>query len=234
MPANAVAIITGGSRGIGRATALRFARGGYALLLVARDSAALKTVEHEAVQAGSPRVETLACDLARADAAGRVADVARRAFGRVDVLVNNAGVAPLASVAEMTAGDFDALLATNVSAVFRLTQAIWPLLQVAGGGTIVNLSSVAAYDAFPGLGVYGASKAFINAFTRSTAEEGRPAGIRVFAIAPGATETRMLRSVAPDIPAEVVLDPDAIAAAIEAVCGPALQYSSGQAITVRR
>lgn len=234
MPKDAVAIITGGSRGIGRATALRFARGGYGLLLVARDSAALRTVEQEAARAGSPRVQTLACDLAQADAAGRIADLARQIFGRVDVLVNNAGVAPLARVAEMTAGDFDNLLATNIAAVFRLTQAVWPLMQAGGGGTIVNLSSVASYDAFPGLGVYGASKAFINAFTRFTAEEGRPEGIRVFAIAPGATETRMLRSVAPDIPEEVVLEPDAIAAAIEAVCGPALQYSSGQTITVRR
>ena len=101
-------------------------------------------------------------------------------------------------------------------------------------GVIVNISSVASVDPFPGFSIYGACKAWVNLFTKALAAEGKPLGIRAYAIAPGAVETSMLRSAFPDFPADHTLRPDDIAAAIEAVCDDRLAHSSGQTIFVRK
>ena len=103
-----------------------------------------------------------------------------------------------------------------------------------GGGAIVNISSIAAYDAFPGFAAYGAAKAFVVAYTKSLAGEGKPCGIRVFGIAPGAVETDMLRDALPDFPEEQALDPGDVAAMVETVLLPAYRYSSGQTVIVTK
>ncbi len=228
-----VAIITGASRGIGLATAFRFAEEGCDLVLAARTAGPLERAAEQVRERGV-RVEALPTDLADPAAAAELVDIARGAFGRLDVLVNNAGAAPLAPIADMPTDSFEATLALNCGAVFHATQAAWPLLVETGGGVIVNVSSMASVDPFPGFAVYGACKAWVNLFTQAAAAEGRPAGIRVFAVAPGAVDTELLDGLFPDFPAEQRLAPREVAETILAVCQPSLTFSSGQTVFVRK
>lgn len=226
-------IITGASRGIGLATALRLARAGYHAVIAARHAAELESAAKQIAAVGVG-VEAVPVDVSEPAAARELTSVALKRFGRIDVLVNNAGCAPLGSVDQISPEDFQKTLAVNVSAVFHHTQAVWPILRDQHGGTIVNISSVAAFDPFPGFSVYGACKAWVNLYTRATADEGRKLGIRVFAVAPGAVETQMLRSAFPTFPKAQTLDPDAVAATVESLIDERMAYCSGQTIIVKR
>ncbi len=228
-----VCIITGASRGIGKAAALRFARAGARVVLNARDAGALHAAEQELRGQGGA-CAAYAGDVSRPGDCQSLVHFATQKFGRVDVLVNNAGVAPLAPIEKLALDDYRRAIAVNIDAVFYMTRAVWPLYQQQRGGVIVNISSVASLDPFPGFAVYGATKAWVNLFTKACAEEGKPSGIRVYAVAPGAVETHMLRERFPDFPREHALPPEDVAATIEAVCDERLAYSSGQTIFVRR
>jgi 3-oxoacyl-[acyl-carrier protein] reductase len=103
-----------------------------------------------------------------------------------------------------------------------------------GGGVLVNVSSMASVDPFRGFSIYGASKAWVNLFTQAIAEEGRPLGIRAFAVAPGAVETQMLRANFPDIPRDRTLEPADVAAVILSLCDERMRHCSGQTIFVRK
>jgi len=228
-----ICVITGASRGIGQATALRFARAGWNLVIAARDGAALQAAA-DRIGALGVACEALPVDVGTEAGARELIGLARQRFGRVDALVNNAGYAPLAPIERFTTEEFERTIAVNVAAVFHTTQAVWPMLKAQGGGTIVNVSSVASVDPFPGFSVYGACKAWVNLFTQAAAAEGRPLGIRVFAVAPGAVETAMLRRHFPQFPRDRTLDPDEVAAVIEQVCAAPLACASGQTIFIRR
>jgi 3-oxoacyl-[acyl-carrier protein] reductase len=226
-------VITGASRGIGLATALRFARAGYRILAVARGESDLKRAAGQITAAGG-ECETVVADIGSADGAQRAIDVALTCFSRIDVLVNNAGAAPLAKIEELSVDDFDLALSTNVGGVFHMTRAAWPTLRAQQSGTIVNVSSLASIDPFPGFAVYGACKAWVNLFTKAMADEGRPLGIRVFAIAPGGVETAMFRQLFADVPSEEILRPDDVAHMIAAACDDPLAHASGQTIFLRK
>ena len=227
------AIITGASRGIGLATALRLARRGYNIVAIARDrETLLQAAEHVRHVGGN--CETLSADVARPADAPRIVQAAHERFGRVDLLVNNAGTALLRGVEDMTDEELALMLATNVAGVFRLCRAVWPRMKSAGGGTIVNVSSRASVDPFPGFAVYGACKAWVNLFTQALADEGRPLGIRVFAVAPGAVDTDLLRGLFPDLAAGDVLEPDEVAAVIEALAADPMRTCSGQTVFCRK
>jgi NAD(P)-dependent dehydrogenase (short-subunit alcohol dehydrogenase family) len=178
--------------------------------------------------------EPVVADLARPADAGRLIDAAVARFGRVDVLINNAGHAPLAHIQDLSVEDFDRALALNIAAVFHTTRAVWPVMQRQGGGVIVNISSLASVDPFPGFAVYGASKAWVNLFSQAMAAEGKPLGIRVFSVAPGAVETELLRRSFPDLPAEHTLAPAQVAEVIFRVSDVAFTPCSGQTVFVRR
>ena len=230
------AVITGATRGIGLAVARKFAAQHYDIVLAARSqsdlneaAARIRTETREAVQ-----VLSVATDVGDPAGAAALVDAARELFGRIDVLVNNAGVAPLAPIAEMTDEDFAQLLQVNIRAVFQLTKAVWPAMAAQHGGVIVNVSSLAATDPFPGFAAYGASKAWVNLFTKAAAAEGRAVGIRVFAVAPGAVETQLLRSRFSDFPADQTLPPAAVAELIYAVTGAPFRSSSGETIQIRK
>ncbi len=228
-----VCVITGASRGIGLATALRFARAGYALVAAARVAPDLARAA-EQIRALGATCEPVTLDLGVAAAARQLIDAAVQRFGRVDVLVNNAACGPLARLDEFDPATFDQVTALNIAAVFRTTQAVWPVMKRQGGGVIVNISSVASVDPFPGFTIYGASKAWVNAFSQAVAAEGAPHGIRVFCVAPGAVETRMLRSAFPNFPPDQTLAAEDVAAVIHNLCDPAFAHTAGQTIFVRK
>lgn len=230
---NDTCIITGASKGIGLATAQRFARRGFNVVMTARDEKTLREAVARVTKEGGQCVGVTADVGIRADAE-RVVTAAIQQFGSVDVLINNAGAAPLAEFDKFSPEDFDRCVATNIAGVFHLTHAVWNCMKKNGCGTIVSVSSVASIDPFPGFAVYGACKAWVNLFTKALAAEGKPLGIRVFGIAPGGVETGMFRAMFPDYPGEKLLQPDDVANLIEAVCDERMKYVSGETIFLQK
>jgi 3-oxoacyl-[acyl-carrier protein] reductase len=226
-------VVTGGSRGIGLAIALRMARAGYQLAISGRTEADLDAAVEQLGAAGAD-CAAITADVGRPGEAREVIRAAHERFGRIDVLVNNAGVAPLVPVAEMAVDEFDQVSNVNIGGIFHTTQAVWPIMAGQGGGVIINISSMAALDPFPGFAVYGASKAWVNTFTRAVAGEGKARGIRVYAVAPGAVETGLMRQRFPEFPAEQALAPDDVAQVVEALCDPRMHAAVGETVFVRR
>jgi NAD(P)-dependent dehydrogenase (short-subunit alcohol dehydrogenase family) len=188
--AGKVAIITGASRGIGLAVALRLAQAGARVVVSSR--------KWEGVQAAAELIEAAGGEaLAVAAHVGRAEDVAvlvartLEAFGRVDIVVNNAATNPhFGPVLTADEGQWDKILDTNAKGAFRMCQAVVPHMEAQGGGKIVNMASVAGLHPSTGMGLYGVSKAALIALTRQLAVELGPANIQVNAIAPGVIKTR--------------------------------------------
>lgn len=226
-------IVTGAGRGIGRAIARRFGASRANVVAVARNEQELDETRRMVERAGS-RCLAVRADVSRTDDVDRVMEEAVEAFARIDGLVNNAGVAALSPIDALEPEQFDALVAGNIRSVFLCCRAVWPSLRESGGGVIVNVSSLAADDPFPGFAAYGATKAFVNTFSRALHAEGAPVGIRVYCVAPGAVDTQMLRGPFPDYPAERTLEPEDVAALIESLFAPAARHIGGQPIRVQR
>jgi NAD(P)-dependent dehydrogenase (short-subunit alcohol dehydrogenase family) len=228
-----VVIVTGGGRGIGRAVCQRFGAEQAQVIAASRTAAELAETGRLVEQAGGTchAQVTDVCDAE--DVAGLVETAVER-FGGVDVLVNCAGVAPLSTVEELDDRLFETILSVNVTAVYHACRAVWPVMRGRGGGVIVNVSSVSSVDPFPGFAAYGASKAWVNGWTTGLAAEGKPHGIRVYAVAPGAVETKMLRDAFPEFPADEALEPADVAEMVCVLSRPACRYASGQTIFVRR
>ncbi len=229
------AVITGAGRGIGRAIARRLAVHGANVVITSRTADQLDETRRLIERGGGGgRVFAMTADVSqRADVEKLFAETTGL-FGTVDVLVNNAGVAPVAEIEDMEPEMFDHLIEANIRSVYLCSRAAWPMMRANGGGVIVNIASVAAYDPFPGFAAYGAAKAFVVAYTKNLAREGAAAGIRVYAVAPGAVETPMLRSAFPDFPGEKALNADEVAAMVETMLSPAFRHSSGQTVTIMR
>ncbi len=230
---NNVAIVTGAGRGIGRAIAQRLAKSGASVIAVARTLSQI-TETCSQIKAGGGNAIPIAADVTKEADVSRLVEQTIAALGRVDVLVNNAGVAPLMRIEQTSTDDFDTVISTNVRAVFLCCRAVWGPMAKAGSGAIVNISSVGAFDPFPGFAAYGAAKAFVNTYTKALAAEGAGQNIRVYAVAPGAVETTMLRGAFPDFPNDKVLAPDDVAALVETLLAPACRYSSGQTIVIQK
>lgn len=215
-PTKPVALVTGAGSGIGRATAINLAARGYRLAIVGRRSAALE----ESLAAADGGLAIVA-DLEDADQAALMVDKTLDHFGRLDALVNNAGWSPPATIPQTTPDLARRVFALNAVAPAVAIARAWPALERqaradARGGVIVNVSSMAALDPYPTLYAYAAAKAAVNSLARSAANLGRPLGIRAFAVAPGAVETDLLRTIvsAADLPADRCLAPAAVAAVI--------------------
>jgi len=226
-----VAIITGAGRGIGRATAVELAKRGYRLALVARN---LDGLNETASLVGGALV--LAADVSRNAEVEQVVRNVFEHFGRVDVLVNNAGHAPVRSVEQMTIAEWHATLDTNLSSVFYFTRLVWPMFKRIGGGVIVNISSQAARDPFANFWAYGAAKAGINLLGLGLAREGAAHNIRVHTIGPGAVETQLLRTVVnhEQLPSEQTLDPADVARVVGQCVSGDLKYTSGEVIYLHK
>ena len=231
-----VCVLTGGTSGIGLETAKRFAREGYRVVTCGREKGKLEKARQAICLAGNgSQVIAVELDLAHPRDAGKLVDRALEAFGAIDVLVHCAAVAPLKALEAMSAQEFENAVDVNIRAQFYLTQAAWrAMLRQGRGGIIVNVSSLSAVDPYPGFSVYGASKAWSDLFCTALAQEGKPHGIRVYSIRPGAVETPMLRSLFPDFPAAEALPPQSVADMIWAVCQDAFRDSSGYPLSIRR
>lgn len=228
-----VVVVTGGGRGIGRLVCERFARAGARVVAMARTRSDLDDTAEIIEEAGG-RCGGEVVDVRDGDALDAVFSGIVKQYGRIDVLVNNAGVAPLGSLDELDPVTFDETMAVNVGAVYRSCRAVWPVMRDRSEGVIVSISSVASVDPFPGFSLYGATKAWINTWTKALADEGRSLGIRVFAVAPGAVETRMLRAAFPDFPSDQVLDPSDVADVVFTLTQPAYRYASGETVFVKK
>jgi hypothetical protein len=227
-----VAIITGAGRGIGRATALELASQGYRLTLVARNEDELNET---ARLIGGGLVA--AADVRRPDEIQQVVEGTLQHFDdRLDAIVHCAGLAPVRSIAEMSVEEWRDVLETNLSAAFYLCRSAWPVFERQGGGVVVNLSSFAARDPFPGFAAYGAAKAGVNLFGLSAAREGQRIGVRVHTIAPAAVETSMFRGILNEqqYPPEKALSPADVARVIADCVRGELCYTSGEVIYLRK
>lgn len=190
-----VVVITGGGRGIGRAAAIEFGAEGATLLLGGRRMDALQTAAQEVLRAGGEAAEIVHCDVAKDDDLKALIGKAISHFGRIDVLVNNAGVIAGGRLDEIGADDVERMSTVNVWAPIRLTQLALPHMRAAKQGHIVNVSSIAGRMGLPYYATYCASKYAMRGFSESLRREVSPDGIHVMAVYPGPTATDLIENV---------------------------------------
>jgi len=235
-----VAIVTGGSRGIGRAIVLLLAGEGVDVTFFYRDNAAAAAEVAAAGTASGGKVAMEQVDIRDSRACAAAVDLVAERCGRIDILVNNAGMIRDNQLAAMDDDDVQIVLDTNVGGVFNVVRAVAPHMIVQRGGKIINLSSVAGEKGGRGQTNYAASKGAINAFTRSLAVELAPRKITVNAVAPGVIETEMsqeVRELAGDaVKARILLKrygkPEEVAYAVWFLASRFADYVTGQIINI--
>lgn len=214
--AGQLAVVTGGSRGIGLAVATMLARGGAAVVLVARGAAALDA----AAKSLGDRVSAVPCDIGDRDAVGRAIETIRSAHGTPRILVNNAGVFRLAAVESTAPDDFAAALQVNLFAPFLFVRAFLAAMKQERAGHIVTIGSIADRAIFPENVAYAASKFGARAMHEVLRAELRGSGVRASLVSPGPVDTRLWDELDPDTragftPRREMLSPRAVAAAVE-------------------
>ena len=195
--AEKVALITGGSRGIGKAIVLRLSEMGYAVVINFRQESAASAELVEKIKAENREAIAIQADLSNLQDIDRLFTETMNFKGRLDVLINNSGVAEASPLEEVDEAQYDRIFDLNVRALLFCTQRAVEYFPPEGG-VIVNLSSLAGQNNNPGNCVYSASKAAVDQLTRTLAMELGPSGIRVNAVAPGLIKTDMMRSVISD------------------------------------
>lgn len=184
-----VAVVTGGSRGIGLAIARKLSAMEAAVVITGRDESMAQQVAGD-LASGGRRAEGVRCDITDLDSVNALGDHMRRAYGRVDILVNNAGISgPVVALHELPPADWDAIFNTNLRGVYYLSRVIVPLMIKTGAGHIINISSLAGKNPLPRGAAYSASKWGLNGISYSMAEELRGHNIRVSVVCPGSVNT---------------------------------------------
>ncbi len=237
--AGRVSLVTGASRGIGRAVALALAERGSDLALASRRREALEAVAGECASRGA-RARAVALDLADDASVKAAVEEVLREFGRVDHLVNNAGVTADGLLLRMKREDWDRVLRVNLSGAFEVTRAILPAMVKARYGRIVNISSVVGLMGNPGQANYCAAKAGLIGFTKSLAREVASRQITVNAVAPGFIDTDMTRAIADGarekmtalIPLGRLGTPEDVAAGVSFLLGPGAAYVTGEVLNI--
>lgn len=229
-----VALVTGGSRGIGRAIAISLAEAGASVAVNYREKQAEAEAVVEAIAGRGGTAYAVRADVSRADEVARMVGEVGTALGPVDLLVNNAGIGLVRSVDELTEADFDITLAVNLKSVFLCTQAVIPGMRARQWGRIVNISSGAARGA-GGVGPhYNASKAGMEGMTRGYAARLVKDGITVNAVAPSLIETDMVKGGVASSPARIPLGrfgtPEECAQIVLMLAGNA--YMTGQTVAL--
>ena len=192
-----VALVTGGSRGIGRAIARALVAEGANVAVTGLSSAHLSSARRSIEEAGPGSVETLQADVRNHEDMLRAVEATVARFGGLDILVNNAGIGIFKPVADMNPDEWATVIGTNLTGVFNACHAALPHLRRRGGGSIVNISSLASRNAFPNAAAYCATKAGLNQFSEALMQEVRYDGIRVSYVMPGSVATEFNnRSVA--------------------------------------
>src|SRR5256885_5200781 len=182
--AGKVALVTGGSRGIGRAIAIKLASIGSAVAICGRDEAKLAVTEREILALGV-RTIALRADVTQRNDVTKLVEKAESALGPISILVNNAGMGSFGPVHEKTEAEWDELMNTNVKSLFLVSRAVIPGMIERVGGEIINISSLAGKSVFAGGGLYCASKWAVQGLSGCMAEELREHGIRVSTVCPG-------------------------------------------------
>ncbi|HEU5399894.1 MAG TPA: SDR family NAD(P)-dependent oxidoreductase [Terriglobales bacterium] len=209
-----VVLVTGGSRGLGKAIAEALTAGGCEVVITGRDERALAE-SSAAITRGGGTVFARHCDVRSPESVATLATAIRKQFGRIDILVNNAGIAhALANVDQLPVEAWREVIDTNLTGLFLVTRAALPLMHP--GSTIINNLSISAKAVFPGMAAYNASKHGALGFTDTLREELRPRGIRVIALLPGATDTEIWRQFWPEAPREKMMSPQSVADAVVA------------------
>jgi NAD(P)-dependent dehydrogenase (short-subunit alcohol dehydrogenase family) len=225
-----VAIVTGGGRGIGRATAIQMVNAGAQVTICAQTEA-----EVQSVAAEHPSIRGVVGDVSDADFVQRLVTTTAQERGRIDILVNNAAMLGRAPIAELQPELWDRVMAVNLRGAFLLSRAVFLHMskQQPAGGAIVNLGSLSGVrgpEKFPGLAAYNVSKAGILALSDILAVEGKPYDIRVNAVSPGAVETAMLREAGHGLKA--LATPDDVARTIVFLASDASRPMTGANIEI--
>ena len=235
-----VALVTGGTRGIGRAIAARLASVGARVGIVGTDAGRTESAAAEISSQYGVQVRAYACDVANTKGAEQVVSSVVEDFGRLDILVNNAGITRDNLLMRMQEADWDAVLATNLKGIFNFCKPASRFMLKARCGRIINISSVVALLGNAGQSNYAAAKAGIIGFSKSLARELASRNVTVNVIAPGFIDTEMTAALPESartelqtrIPLGRIGSTDDIAAAVEFLASPAAAYITGQVLCV--
>jgi NAD(P)-dependent dehydrogenase (short-subunit alcohol dehydrogenase family) len=224
-----VAIVTGASRGIGRATAIALAGQGVAVALAARNPEDLVAVENRIREIGG-RAFTVVADVSDESAVGEMVEETARKLGPVDLLVNNAGVVERSPIVETNLSTWRRVLDVNLTSAFLCTRAALPRMLERARGRIVNVSSISGTLGTPELSAYCASKWGLIGFTKAAAEELRPHNVQVFSVCPGSVNTEMLQKGLPGAIPD--MEPEDVAGVIVYLATEAPEAMTGASVDV--
>lgn len=208
-----VTLVTGAGRGIGRAIALALGAAGAHVVPAARTRTEIDQVAREIVDGGGA-ASAHAVDLADTQSVRALFAAVRETIGRLDVLVNNAGIGLYGQVKDFPVEDLDRVVAVNLRGTFLCCQEAMRMMAPQGSGYIINISSVVGFKGYPNQAAYTATKHAVMGLTKTLAAEARKDGVRVSAILPGGVDTAMVREARPDLDPSILLRPEDVAGAV--------------------
>jgi NAD(P)-dependent dehydrogenase (short-subunit alcohol dehydrogenase family) len=224
-----VAIITGGGRGIGKAIALGFANQGAHIVVAARTESEVISVAEKINELGRDSLG-IVCDISDENQVKNLMDMTIQHFGKIDVLINNAGIGSMRPVYATSLESFEKVIKVNLTGTFLCTKHVWQSMKNSGGGSIINVSSLGGLVGYPMLSAYCASKWGQIGFTKACAEEGKKDSIRVNAIAPGKADTAIRSKIKED--KTKMLTPEDQVDACVFLASDESRYITGQVISL--